>query len=199
MPKPAATTQQQPPAEQETHDAHDHAAMQQHAATSGNGEATYSPPPLTDADRAAAFPLLHGQHVHGDPLVWMVQADRFEYTQGDALAWSGKDETLRLLCTFELDPPAEKLARLHDTLNRTNDMVWGGGFTFWNEQKLMVWRYGLVLAGGQSAGPEQIDRMISQAVTACERFYPAFQLVCWGDDTPERALRVAIAEAYGRA
>lgn len=120
-------------------------------------------------------------------------------TYSITLAWSGKDETLRLLCTFELDPPAEKLARLHDTLNRTNDMVWGGGFTFWNEQKLMVWRYGLVLAGGQSAGPEQIDRMINQAVTACERFYPAFQLVCWGDDTPERALRVAIAEAYGRA
>ncbi|TCT25759.1 copper resistance protein B [Thermomonas haemolytica] len=52
--------------------------------------APYQVPPVTAADRAAAFPLLHGQHVHGDPLVWMVQADRFEYTQGDALAWSGK-------------------------------------------------------------------------------------------------------------
>ncbi len=50
----------------------------------------YQVPPVTAADRAAAFPPLHGRHVHDDPLVWMVQADRFEYTQGDALAWSGK-------------------------------------------------------------------------------------------------------------
>jgi hypothetical protein len=33
----------------------------------------------------------------------------------------------------------------------------------------------------------------------CERFYPAFQLVGWGDRTPADALQVAIAEAYGRA
>ena len=93
MPKPAATTQQQPPAEQETHDAHDHAAMQQHAATSGNGEATYSPPPLTDADRAAAFPDLSGhdmaEHMDDDPFVWKVMADRLEWQQGDVLAWEG--------------------------------------------------------------------------------------------------------------
>jgi hypothetical protein len=34
---------------------------------------------------------------------------------------------------------------------------------------------------------------------ACERFYPAFQLVAWSDHTPQAALKVAIAEAYGRA
>lgn len=50
---------------------------------------TYQVPPLTDADRAAAFPVLHAPHAHGDPLVWMVQADRLEYTQDDALAWEG--------------------------------------------------------------------------------------------------------------
>jgi hypothetical protein len=120
-------------------------------------------------------------------------------TYSITLAWSAQDETLRLICTFEMDPPAEKFAALYETLNRANDMVWSGAFTFWAEQRLMVWRYGLVLAGGQIAGSEQIDRLITQAVMASERFYPAFQLVCWGDDTPERAMDVAIAEAYGRA
>ncbi|MCX8508256.1 MAG: YbjN domain-containing protein, partial [Rhodobacteraceae bacterium] len=115
------------------------------------------------------------------------------------LAWSARDETLRLISTFEMDPPTEKLPALYEILNRANDMVWSGGFTFWAEQRLMVWRYGLVLAGGQIATPEQIDRLISQAVLAAERFYPAFQLVCWGDDSPERALDVAISDAYGRA
>ncbi len=120
-------------------------------------------------------------------------------TYSITLAWSGYDETLRLICTFEMDPPEDKLANLYDVLNRTNDMVWSGAFTWWREQKLMVWRYGLVLTGGQTACPEQIDRLIGQAVSASERFYPAFQLVSWGDDSPEKAMQVAIAEAYGRA
>jgi len=120
-------------------------------------------------------------------------------TYSITLAWSPSDETLRLICTFEMEPPAEKLSGLYELLNRCNDMVWSGAFTFWAEQRLMVWRYGLVLAGGQAAGPEQIDRLIGQAVTAAERFYPAFQLVSWGDQTAEQALQVAMAEAYGRA
>ena len=120
-------------------------------------------------------------------------------TYSVTLAWSAHDETLRLISTFEMDPPAEKLPALYELLNRANDMVWSGAFTFWAEQRLMVWRYGLVLAGNQIATPEQIDRMITQAVTAAERFYPAFQLVAWGDDSPERALDVALTDAYGRA
>jgi hypothetical protein len=115
------------------------------------------------------------------------------------LAWSPQDETLRLICTFEMDPAEGRLPALYDILNRCNDMVWTGAFTWWAEQKLMVWRYGLLLAGGQSVGPEQIDRLIAGAVTASERFYPAFQLALWGDQSPAEAMKVAIAEAYGRA
>ncbi len=115
------------------------------------------------------------------------------------LAWSAQDETLRLICTFEMEPPENRVGALYDLLNRCNDMVWTGAFTYWAEQKLMVWRYGLLLSGGQIAAPEQIDDLISAAVLASERFYPAFQLVTWGDRSPADSMKVAIAEAYGRA
>ncbi len=115
------------------------------------------------------------------------------------LAWSPADETLRLICTFEMEPPANRLSELYETLNRANDLCWAGAFTWWGEQSLMVYRYGLVLAGGQMATPEQIDTMIGAAVMSAERFYPAFQLVAWSDRTPAQSMQVAIAEAYGRA
>ena len=120
-------------------------------------------------------------------------------TYSITLAWSPADETLRLICTFEMDPPEERKAELYEVLNATNDMCWAGAFAYWQAQKLMVWRYGLVLAGGQSASAEQIDTMIRAAVLSAERFYPAFQLVVWGNEAPERAMDVAMAEAYGRA
>lgn len=115
------------------------------------------------------------------------------------LAWSGRDESLRLICTFEMEPPEARMAELYEVLNLANDMMWSGGFTYWRPQSLMVWRYGLLLSGKQMAAPEQIDQMIHAAVGACERFYPAFQLVAWADRAPEDALKLAINQAYGRA
>ncbi|WIV51368.1 YbjN domain-containing protein [Marivivens sp. LCG002] len=120
-------------------------------------------------------------------------------TYSITLAWSAYDQTLRLICTFEMEPPEERMPALYEMLNLANDVCWAGGFTWWDEQKLMVFRYGLILAGDQMASPEQIDTMISAAVMSCERFYPAIQLVTWADRTPQDAMNVAIAEAYGRA
>ncbi|MCX7301795.1 MAG: YbjN domain-containing protein [Rhodobacterales bacterium] len=120
-------------------------------------------------------------------------------TYSITLAWSAFDETLRLICTYEMEPPEGRLPAVYDLLNRVNDLCWAGCFTWWGEQNLMVYRYGLVLTGEQVAGPEQIDTMIRTAVMNCERFYPAFQLVTWGDRSPADSLQVAIAEAYGRA
>jgi hypothetical protein len=120
-------------------------------------------------------------------------------TYSITLAWSAMDETLRMICTFEMEPPEDKLNELFETLNMINEQCWSGAFSFWAEQKLMSFRYGLLLGGEQVASPEQIDRMITSAVVLSERFYPAFQLVSYGDKSPRDALQVAIAEAYGRA
>jgi hypothetical protein len=120
-------------------------------------------------------------------------------TYAITLAWSAQDETLRLICTFEMEPPAHRLPAVYDLLNLVNDQCWAGAFSYWAAQKLMVWRYGLILAGEQIASPDQIDTMIRAAVMSSERYYPALQLVGWGEQDAASALQVAIAEAYGRA
>ncbi len=132
-----------------------------------------------------------------DQIAMAVEAQWRTYSL--TLAWSGFDETLRMVCTFEMEPPQEALPGLYELLNHINDQCWAGAFTYWEEQKLMVYRYGLVLAGEQIASPAQIDTMINAAVLSAERYYPALQLLVWGGRTPKDALQVAIAEAYGRA
>ena len=115
------------------------------------------------------------------------------------LAWSPQDETLRLICTFEMEPPEARHLQLYDLINRCNDMVWTGAFTYWADQKMMVWRYGLALNGGQIAAPEQIDHLIGAAVMACERFYPAFQFLLWGGKKPHEAVEAALLDTVGTA
>ena len=120
-------------------------------------------------------------------------------TYSVTLAWSARDETLRLICAFEMAPPAKRVAALTAAMSLANDKCWSGAFVLWREQKLMGYRYGLNLSGGAPATGAQINDMVRAAVAACERFYPAFQLVAWGGETPEKALGIAMTEAYGRA
>ncbi len=115
------------------------------------------------------------------------------------LAWSDYDETLRLVCSFEMEPPEAKVTQLYELINHMNDQCWAGAFSYWPEHKLMLYRYGLVLSGGQMATPEQVDAIVQAAVSNCERYYPAIQLMVWGERPAKEAMQVAIAEAYGRA
>ncbi|MCG7493744.1 YbjN domain-containing protein [Thalassobius sp. Cn5-15] len=132
-----------------------------------------------------------------DQIAMAVEGQWRTYTL--TLAWSEQEEALRLICTFEMEPPKDKLPAVYEMLNAINDQIWSGSFTFWEEQNLMVFRYGLLLAGGQDASAEQVDMMIGAAVANAERYYPALQLLVWGGRSPQEAIQVAIAEAYGRA
>ncbi len=153
--------------------------------------------PIDIVESVATFHEWDFDRLTDDQIAMVVEGQWRTYSI--TLAWSACDEVLRLICTFDMDPPAERLPALYELLNLANDQVWDGGFTFWPDQHLMVWRYGLVLGGEILAAPEQIGRMIQNAIENAERFYPAFQLACWADSTPAAALDIAMAEAYGRA
>jgi hypothetical protein len=153
--------------------------------------------PIDIVENLAAFNEWDFDRISDEQIAMAVEGQWRTYSI--TLAWSAYDETLRLICSFEMDPPAEKVPALYHLLNDVNDQCWAGAFTYWSEQKVMIYRYGLVLAGGQDATAEQIDTMIGAAVLSAERYYPAIQLVVWGDQTPQQAIQVAIAEAYGRA
>ncbi|MFT6089593.1 YbjN domain-containing protein [Sulfitobacter sp.] len=153
--------------------------------------------PIDIVENLAAFNDWDFDRISDEQIAMAVEGQWRTYSI--TLAWSAYDETLRLICSFEMDPPAEKLPALYHLLNDVNDQCWAGAFTYWAEQKTMIYRYGLVLSGGRDASAEQIDTMIGAAVLSAERYYPAVQLVVWGDQTPKQALEVAIAEAYGHA
>ena len=111
----------------------------------------------------------------------------------------GHEDMLRLLCTFELSPPEERLEEFYRLLNLVNDKIWSGSFVLWREQELLAFRCGLTLAGGAHATPEQIEAMVHNALGLSERFYPSFQLVGWAEERAETAIDIAIEEAYGTA
>ena len=120
-------------------------------------------------------------------------------TYSVTLAWSDYDNTLRLVCTCELGPTEKRLPKLYELLNLLNDSCWAGSFTWWEEQQLLVFRYGLLIADGQVPTPDQIDTIINTTVAAFEHYYPAVQLTLWDNKEPEEAMAITIGKTYGRA
>ena len=106
-------------------------------------------------------------------------------TYSITLAWSAYDETLRLVCSFEMEPPEEKVPGALSHAERCERSVLGRGLHLWKEPKLMVYRYGLVMAGGLGPCPEQIDTLITAAVMSCERYYPGLPAGCLGRSRPQ--------------
>ena len=153
--------------------------------------------PIDLVEHIAANRAWEFDRIHDDQIAMAIEGQWRTYAI--TLAWSASDETLRLICTFEMEPPAHRMGALYETLNTINDRCWAGSFTWWEEQKMMVYRYGLMLAGEQVAGSEQVNTMINAAVASCEQYYPAIQLVTWADRAPADAVQVAIGGAYGRA
>jgi hypothetical protein len=135
--------------------------------------------------------------IHDDQIALSVEAQWRTYAI--TLAWNASDETLRLICTYEMEPPPKRIPALYEALNTINDMCWAGSCSWWGDEQMMVYRYGLVLAGDQVPSAEQVDTMIGAAVASSERYYPAIQLVTWAERSPKEAVQIAISEAYGRA
>ena len=56
-------------------------------------------------------------------------------TYGVTLSWSSFDETLRIICSFEINPPKKKINNLLETLNLANNKIWNGSFVFAKKNK----------------------------------------------------------------
>ena len=135
--------------------------------------------------------------IHDDQIALAVEGQWKTYSI--TLAWSALDDTLRLICTYETKLPPERTIEFFQLLNSINDRCWAGAFTWWEETQLLTFRYGLITTGQEYIQPDQVDTMISTAVAACERYYPAVQLVIWGDRSANQAIQYALGDAIGRA
>jgi hypothetical protein len=64
---------------------------------------------------------------------------------------------------------------------------------------VLLYRHGLMLGDGGLLSPNQAQLAVETAIEECDRFYPAFQFILWGDKTPAEALAAALVDAAGEA
>ena len=64
---------------------------------------------------------------------------------------------------------------------------------------MLLYRHGALLGSEGLLSLDQAQALVEIAIDECDRFYPAFQFVLWGDKSPRSALEAALVDAAGEA
>ena len=103
--------------------------------------------------------------------------------------WQEEISAMHFSCSFDMKVPKARRPAVWELLAIVNEKMW----------LLPMFRHAVLLRGALGASVEQLEDLVDMALTECERFYPAFQLVIWGGKTPEEAVTSAMIEPMGEA
>ena len=106
---------------------------------------------------------------------------------------------LQLLCLPDIRVPDDKRPAMWELLALVNEQLWVGHFDMWSNGSVLLYRHGLLLGDEGLLSLAQAQVAVEAAVEECDRFYPAFQFVLWGDKTPAEALSSSMVDAAGEA
>ena len=113
--------------------------------------------------------------------------------------WRPEDNVLQLLCLPDIRVPEDKRTGVYEVLALINEQLWLGHFDIWSNGGVLLYRHGLMLNEDGLLTIAQAQTVIEAAIDECDRFYPAFQFILWGDKSPTEALASALVDAAGEA
>ena len=114
-------------------------------------------------------------------------------------AWNEKVGAMHFTCAFDMRVPDERKPFVHELLAMVNEKLWMGHFGVWTDEGLPMFRHAMPMRGTQGPTLDQVEDLVDVAIVECERFYPTFQYVIWGGNTPTEAIAAAMIETMGEA
>jgi hypothetical protein len=113
--------------------------------------------------------------------------------------WRAQDRVLQFLCLPDIRVAEDKKRHAFELLALINEQMWLGHFDIWSNGDVLLYRHGVLLGDEGTLSLAQAQSLVECAIDECDRFYPAFQFVLWGDRTPQAALEAAMVDAAGEA
>jgi hypothetical protein len=113
--------------------------------------------------------------------------------------WQRDMDALFFTCQLDQRIPPDKCSAVKELLVSVNEGLWIGHFDLIADEAAPIYRYSMPLRGAPGLSVEQLEDVIDSAFTACERFYPALQLVVWGGRKVADAISLARMDPVGEA
>src|ERR1043165_8376878 len=116
-----------------------------------------------------------------------------------SFTWMAEIEALHLACAFDMKIPPARRSEVQRLIAAINEQLCGGHSDLWTHTGMIMHRQALVLRGNLRASTAQCESMLTGAIHACERYFPAFQFVGWAGKTTAQAVDAAVFDTGGGA
>ena len=95
--------------------------------------------------------------------------------------------------------PNNKHLSIYSLINKINLNLSAGHFELWTEDGWIMYRNSLISFDYSSITREKIDYILSSSLEDCDKYYPTFQFLLWGNKTPRQAMEASLLETQGEA
>ncbi|MEM8750765.1 MAG: YbjN domain-containing protein [Pseudomonadota bacterium] len=132
-----------------------------------------------------------------DEIAILVQGIWTDYSV--SLSWMEDFEALHVACGFDMRVPQKRLVETMRLSSLINEQMLFGHFDLWLQDGSVLYRHAIPLSGGVNASEAQIECLVENALTSCERYYQAFQFVVWTGKSATEALDSVLFDTVGEA
>ena len=103
-------------------------------------------------------------------------------------AWEEQMQCLHLSCLINMEPDVVNMQNIFELLALLNEDLWVGYFSFWEAERMPVFKHSIFIDGNDLKFTEKLTRIINIALTECEQAYPIFHAVLKQNIAPRKAL-----------
>ena len=114
-----------------------------------------------------------------------------------SLLWLEKDQQLKLTCEYDLNPKKDNMSSFYKTLNLANEKCSEGHFTFCENEKVLFFHNQYKGSDALEIENRRTREIITETTAVMDELYPVFQLISWGKETPDTALKLASHHSSG--
>jgi hypothetical protein len=100
-------------------------------------------------------------------------------------------------CVLDIRVSKEKIKETHGLLAKINEKLSLGHFEIWLDDGWPIYRCSIPVPNNTLTCRSQIEQISITTLEECEKFYPAFQFLAWGDKTASDSLKHLMLETQG--
>lgn len=115
-----------------------------------------------------------------------------------AITFLEEKEILTYRAGFEMKLEKSKPGEVLKVVNYANQMCLMGSFTVHHDEEAFIFGCSQSMADEGCITGQQVQRLFNICISHCEQFYPAFQMVAFGDRDADSAIAAAIIQTKGQ-
>lgn len=128
-----------------------------------------------------------------------VVADTRWGDMGALFAYRPEPAALHFSLTLDVKAMAAKRSAIAELVMLANERLWIGHFDFWSDDGVIIYRYTFAMDERDEVSQGEIRSVMAAAVSAADRFMPAFNFLVWAGKSPREAIDAVMFETHGEA